>query len=91
MANKTRLKIGKVGDITAIVLPRGNALVFEKGESEMAKAIFKDFSQYGRDCVGSGMLWGSAATLIAIGIIKARKKLKKRRKRKEMELEADAE
>lgn len=96
--NLTRLKIGRwSGDLkrVAVKLPRGAVTVFEEGQEEVAKAFFKDYSRYGKDCVNCGVLWGAAGTIAAIIIAKKLKKYKEEaikeiKETEEME-EADAE
>lgn len=70
--NLTRLKLnGKV-----VTMPRGAKDVFQTEEG--ARVFFDDWSQYGRDCVGSGMLWGSVLTLAVLKVIDVvRSKMKK--------------
>lgn len=84
--NLTRLKLdGKV-----ITMPRGVKDVFQTEEG--ARAFFDDWSQYGRDCVGSGILWGSILTLSVLKIIDVvRSKMKKDTKSEEKKEEESEE
>lgn len=84
--NLTRLKLdGKV-----VTMPRGAKDVFQTEEG--AIVFFDDWSQYGRDCVGSGMLWGSVLTLAVLKIIDVvRNKMKKDTKSEEKKEEESEE
>lgn len=83
--NLTRLKLVSGADKIAVSLPRGSVTLFEKENSKMAKAFFEDYSRYGRDCIRSGMLWGSVLTVAAALAIKRYKNKKKREKETEDE------
>ena len=85
--NLTRLKMVSGADKIAVTLPRGSVTLFEKENLKMAKGFFKDYSQYGRDCIGCGMLWGSVATIAILTAISKHRK----RKAKEQEEEPEDE
>lgn len=81
--NLTRLKLVSGADKIAVTLPRGSVTLFEKENSKMAKAFFEDYSRYGRDCIRSGMLWGSVLTVAAALAIKKYKDKKAKKKQEE--------
>ena len=85
--NLTRLKLGEIEGKIAVILPRGSATLFEKDNLKMAAAFFSDYSRYGRDCIRSGMLWGSVLTVAAALAIKKYKDKKAKEKEQEEETE----
>ena len=59
---------------------------------EGARVFYDDWSQYGRDCVNSGMLWGSVLTLAVLKIVDVvRNRRKKDTKSEENEEESEEE
>lgn len=64
MANSPKAKLMKVGEIFAVVLPRGSKICFPEAKKAEAQWCCHDLNVFGKDCALTGMFWGVGLTLL---------------------------
>ena len=88
MANSPKAKLMKVGDMFAVVLPRGSRVVFHESKKAEAQWCCHDLNVFGKDCALTGMFWGASLTLLTqcgYGVYRAYKAKKSMEKQEEPE------
>ena len=79
MANSPKAKLMKVGDMFAVVLPRGSRMVFHESKKAEAQWCCHDVNVFGKDCALKGMACGVGLTLLtqfAYGVYRVYKEKK---------------